>query len=147
MTAHLDLLLERLQQVRKSGPASWRAACPCGHKRPNGEISITEAEDGRVLLHAFCGHAVAEVLGAMGLALADLYPERIKDLTPEGRRRAREAFKQSAWACALRVLAREVTVVLVAAGMLRHGQALNDDDQARLATALQRIDDARTVLA
>lgn len=141
-----DLLLSRFGRVRKTGPASWRAACPCGHKRPNGEIAITEAGDGRVLLHAFCGHSTAEVLSAVGLELADLYPEPIKDLTPEGRRRAHEAFKQSAWACALRVLTREATVILVAAGMLRHGHGLTDDAYARLATAMQRIDDARAVL-
>lgn len=145
MTA--DMLLSRLSHVRKSGPASWRAGCPCGHQRADGELSITEADDGRILLHAFCGHSAAEVLGAIGLELVDLYPERIRDVSPEGRARARAEAKRSGWAAALRVLSREATVVLCAAGMLRQGRALSADDDARLSLAMERIDDARAVLA
>lgn len=147
MTAHTDVLLARLQHVRKTGPASWRADCPNGHQHARGSLAITEADGARILLTCFSCHDTPAVLAAVGLELADLYPERIKDPTPEGRRRAREAFKQSAWAAALRVLSREATVVLVAAGMMHEGHALTDDDNARLTTAMQRIDDARAVLA
>jgi len=147
MTARTDVLLARLQHVRKSGPSSWRADCPNGHQRARGSLAITESDDGRILVTCFACHDTPAVLAAIGLELADLYPERIKDPTPEGRRRAREAFKQSAWAAALRVLEREATVCIVAAGMLRAHLALTNDDDARLATAMERIRDARAVLA
>ncbi|MGH8146477.1 MAG: hypothetical protein ACREPY_09095 [Rhodanobacteraceae bacterium] len=142
-----DQLLTRLHGVRKTGPASWRADCPNGHQHARGSLAITEADDGRILLTCFACHDTPAVLAALGLELADLYPERIKDPTPEGRRRAREAFKHSAWAAALRVLEREATVCIVATGMLRAHLALTRDDDARLAMAMQRIADARAVLA
>jgi hypothetical protein len=147
MTARTDVLLGRLQHVRKSGPSSWRADCPNGHQRARGSLAITESDDGRILVTCFACHDTPAVLAAVGLELADLYPERIRDPSPEGRRRAREAFKQSAWAAALRVLEREATVCIVAAGMLRAHLALTHDDDARLATAMERIRDARAVLA
>lgn len=147
MTARTDVLLARLQHVRKSGPSSWRADCPNGHRRARGSLAVTESEDGRILLTCFACHDTPAVLAAIGLELADLYPERIRDITPEGRRRARELFKQSAWAAALRVLQREATVCIVAAGMLRAHLALTPADDSRLAIAMERIRDARAVLA
>ena len=147
MTARTDVLLARLQRVRKTGPSSWRADCPNGHQRARGSLAITESDDGRILVTCFACHDTPAVLSAVGLELGDLYPERIRDLTPEGRRRAREAFKQSAWTAALRVLEREATVCIVAAGMLRAHLTLTCDDDARLATAMDRIRDARAVLA
>ncbi|HKZ10392.1 MAG TPA: hypothetical protein VJL61_06770 [Rhodanobacteraceae bacterium] len=142
----VDLLLVRLQRVRKTGPASWRADCPNGHEHARGSLSITEGDDGRVLLHCFACSDTPGILAAAGMEASDLFPERIKDQTPEGRRRARQAFKQSAWAAALGVLSREATVVACAAGMLRQGHALTAEDDSRLTLAMQRIDDARAVL-
>src|SRR5690242_17429663 len=147
MTARTDVLLSRLQHVRKSGPSSWRADCPNGHQHARGSLAITEAEQGHLMLHCFACSDTPAVLAAIGLELADLYPERIRDPSPEGRRRAREAFKQSAWAAALRVLEREATVCIVAAGMLRAHLALTPADDSRLAIAMERIRDARAVLA
>lgn len=147
MTTRTDVLLGRLQRVRRSGPSSWRADCPNGHRHARGSLAITESDEGRLLVTCFACHDTPAVLSAVGLELSDLYPERIRDLTPEGRRRAREAFKQSAWAAALRVLEREASVCVVAAGMLRAHLALTHDDDARLATAMDRIMDARAVLA
>lgn len=142
-----ETLLARLEHVRKSGQASWRADCPNGHQHARGSLAITEGSDGTLLLHCFACGDVQGILTSLGLELRDLFPERIKDTSPEGRRQARAAFKQSAWAAALRVLSREATVVLVAAGMLRHGETMTPEDDARLSLAMQRIDDARAVLA
>lgn len=142
-----DILLSRLQHVRSTGPASWRADCPNGHQHARGSLAITQADDGRVLAHCFACSDVHGILSAVGLELADLYPERIKDPSPEARQRAREAFKRNGWAAALRVLSREATVVLAAAWMLRNGRTLTADDGARLTLAMQRIDRAREVLA
>lgn len=141
-----DILLSRLQGVRRSGDG-WRADCPNGHQHAKSSLSITQADDGRTLLHCFACSDVHGVLSAVGLELADLFPERIRDPSPESRKRAREGFKRSSWAAALRVLSREATVVLAAAGTLRQGRALTDDDDTRLSQAMQRIDDARGLLA
>ena len=143
----VDVLLPRLERVRSTGPTSWRADCPNGHQHAHGSLAITEAADSTVLLHCFACGDTAGILGAVGLAVGDLFPGRIKDPSPEGRRRAREAFKRNGWAAALGVLSREATVVLCAAGMLRQGHALAPDDDNRLTLAMQRIDSARSVLS
>lgn len=143
----VDRLLSRLQGVRRSGPASWRADCPNGHTKARGSLSITQADDGRVLLHCFaCGDVLA-ILASVGMEIADLCPAQIRDASPEARQRAREALRRDGWRAALGVLVREATVVLAAAGMLRQGHSLTADDDGRLTLAMQRIEDARAVLA
>lgn len=138
-------LLSRLEGVRRSGEG-WRANCPNGHAKARGSLSITEADDGRILLSCFACHDTPAILGKLGLELADLFPERIKDPSPEARQRAREAFKRSAWAAALGVLGREAGVVLLAARDMLAGKALPAGDVERLAQAEDRIARAREVL-
>lgn len=138
-------LLTRLEGVRRSGDG-WRANCPNGHAKARGSLSITEADDGRILLSCFACHDTPAILGTLGLELADLFPERIKDPSPEARQRAREAFKRSAWAAALGVLGREAGVVLLAARDMLAGKALPAGDVERLALAEDRIARAREVL-
>lgn len=140
------MLLSRLDGVRRSGDG-WRANCPNGHARTRGSLSITEADDGRILLSCFACHDTPAILGALGLELADLFPERIKDTTPEGRRAAREAFKRTSWVAALGVLGREAGVVLLAARDVLAGNVLPTTDLERLALAEDRILRAREVLA
>lgn len=140
------MLLSRLDSVRRSGDG-WRANCPNGHAKARGSLSITEADDGRILLSCFACHDTPAILGTLGLELADLFPERIKDTTPEGRRVAREAFKRTSWAAALGVLGREAGVVLLAARDVLAGKVLPTTDLERLAMAEDRILRAREVLA
>ncbi|TAM94639.1 MAG: DNA primase [Rhodanobacteraceae bacterium] len=142
-----ELLLSRLQHVRSSGPNSWRADCPNGHQHARGSLAVTVGDDSRILLVCFACHDTPAILAAVGLELGDLYPERIKDASPEGRQRARDAFKRTAWAAALRVLSREACVVNAAAGWLRQRKTLEDADYGRLVLACERIDRAREVLA
>lgn len=141
-----SLLLARLDGVRRSG-SGWRADCPNGHAKARGSLSITEGDDGRVLLACFACHDTPAILRTLGLELADLFPERIKDPSPEARRAAREAFKRHAWASALGVLGRESGVVLIAARDLLRGHTLPPDDVERLELAEDRIARAREVLA
>ena len=141
----LDVLLARLEGVQRAG-RGYRANCPaCGGS--SRKLSVCEAEDERVLLHCFAGCLAADVLGAIGLSLVDLYPGRIREPTPEGRRAAHAAFKQSAWSAALGVLAVEATVVEVAAAMIHRSEPLSADDMERIRTASRLIHSAREVLA
>lgn len=141
----IDVLLPRLEGVQSAGKG-YRALCPsCGGE--SRKVSIAKADNGTVLLHAFCGCSPAEVVGAVGLTLADLFPRRLADLSPLARAQARAAMRESGWAAALTVLAREATVVLIAARMIAKGTALTDADDTRLAVAVDRIDGARQVLA
>lgn len=138
-------LLSRLEGVKRSGKG-WIAKCPA-HKDRSASFSVAEGREGRVLCRCFAGCELTDVLRAVGLEVADLFPQRLPDTSPEGRAAAREAWRQSGWAAALSVLAREAAIVYIAAGEVAAGRALSAEDQARLATALDRIEGCREVLA
>src|SRR5699024_10826308 len=93
-------ILPVLNGVRKAG-TRWRADCPNGHSNAKGSLAITESDDGLLLMHWFACADTAGIMGSLDLEMGDLYPEPIKDLSPEGRRAARAAFKRKAWAAAL----------------------------------------------
>lgn len=139
------LLLSRLRGVRKHGNG-WRADCPNGHNKARGSLSVAEVDDGRVMLHCFACNDTPGILHALGLAMADLFPERIKDIRPEVRMAAAEAFRRNAWGAALGVLHREATTVLIAANEIHAGKALPRSDVARVGVAVHRIAQAREVL-
>lgn len=141
----VDLLLERLSGVRKT-PRGWSARCPA-HEDRSASLSVAEGHDGRTLVRCFAGCELLAVVRAVGLEVADLFPERLADTSPAGRAQAREAWRQNGWAAALGVLARESAIVGIAARELTEGRALAGDDHARLLTAIDRINDAREVLA
>ncbi len=139
----LDLLLARLQGVRRT-VNGWIALCPA-HADRSASLSIAATDDGCVLLNDFAGCGAADVVAAVGLSLSDLFPDRMRDDSPNGRRAARAAFRQSAWSAALGVLAREATVVLCVTSLMPRN-ALAAEDAERLALAIERIDHARQVL-
>lgn len=139
-----DLVLSRLERVRPSG-AGWTARCP-GHQDRTASLSIGTSKDGRPLIHCFAGCTIGDVLGAIGLTVGDLYPRRLRDLSPEGRRQARRLATIADWSAALGVLEREAGVVLIAGGDLANEKPLTLPDHQRLALAIQRIEAARLVL-
>lgn len=139
-----DRLLERLDHVRKSGKG-WTARCPA-HPDKSSSLSVAEGRDGRVLVRCFAGCETLAVVHAVGLELKDLFSERIEDASPQRRAELRELNRQSGWAAALGVLAREATVVALAANQVSKGEPLAIDDLARLQTAVERIQGCREVL-
>jgi hypothetical protein len=141
----VDRLLPLLRGVTKTGEG-WRADCPNGHRKSRGSLSITEADDGRLLLCCFNCHDTPGLLASLGLEVANLYPEQIRDPSPEARKAAQDAFRRNGWEAALSVLHREIVVVLIACGMLRRQEPLTDEDAARLELAESRIGQAREVL-
>ncbi|MBW8075774.1 MULTISPECIES: hypothetical protein [Metallibacterium] len=140
----IDALLSRLDRVQR-GAHGWRADCPNGHKT-RGALSVAQSDDGRVLLHCFAGCSTADVLGAAGLTLADVMPERLRDDSPEGRRAARERFRLASVTAAAGIIAREAQIVLIAASDTLRGEDLSPADVARLIEAVERIRDAREAL-
>ena len=118
----IDALLHRLERVQRSGQG-WRADCPKGHKT-HGTLSLAQGDDGRLLLHCFAGCSAADVLGTLGLSLADIQPARLRDDSPEGRRTARERFRLASVAAAVGVLEREAELLLIAMGDILRGEPL-----------------------
>lgn len=67
-------LLERLDKVRQERRGQWVACCPA-HVDKSPSLAIGEADDGRVLVHCHSGCSALDVISAVGLQWADLFPE------------------------------------------------------------------------
>jgi len=70
----LAVLRDHGYDPKRSG-SGWTCRCPA-HDDRNPSLSIGTGEDGRALVTCHAGCATAEVLGAIGLRLADLMPPR-----------------------------------------------------------------------
>jgi hypothetical protein len=128
-----ERLLGRLDGVTGSGP-TWRARCPA-HGSRGATLAVREVDDGRVLLHCFAGCEPAEVLGAIGLGLGDLFPDRPAEHR-QGAIRKRDRWDPIDL---LRALRREADVIRIAAEDLARGQALAPGDLERVREAHRRI--------
>ena len=75
----VDVLLARLDGVRRTGANRWVARCPA-HEDRRPSLSITEGDTGAVLAYCFAGCTVASIAAAVGLDVADLFPPRRPDV-------------------------------------------------------------------
>lgn len=131
----VDVLLARVQGAKPRGLHRWVARCPA-HKDRSPSLSIRELDDGRVLIHDFGGCSVESVLDSLGLTCRDLFPERLADhlaRVPNAGSHAHAA------ADALKVMAREAGVLVLAAQDLAAGALLSPKDRARMLEAALRI--------
>jgi len=128
----LERLLNSLVRV-KGRKGSWTASCPA-HDDKSPSLAVRQLEDGRILLHCFGGCSVHDVLGAVGLEMADLFPDG-----GENKKAAKPAFYATDL---LRVIAFETLVVSIGASDMGKGKTLNDKDIQRMKIAAQRIQEA-----
>lgn len=128
----LDNLLSRLEKVKKQG-SGFVACCPA-HQDKSPSMSITEADDGRVLIHCFAGCSTADVLAAIGLEMKDLFPDsglsrdqKKTYFTTKKRRMYRE------------ILGLERTAMQIANNRLSRGEVLSPENQQRYQLAVSRV--------
>ena len=130
----INILLSHVKGVKKAGRAAWMCNCP-SHEDRSPSLKITQAEDGRVLIHCFAGCSPSDILGAVGLTMEDLYEEplfhRAKPLKPG-------IYPRDV----LKALRTEFMIVMISAFDLRKGKALNDVDMSRLDLAYERFSNA-----
>lgn len=129
-------LLDLVDGVRATGSGTWMARCPA-HDDRRPSLAVREMGDGTLLLHCFGGCNAHEVVAAIGLDLADLFPKQRESSATAGVR-ARAKVLISA-RHALEVLEFEATLIATAAFNLVNGHALTADDMARLEVAARRI--------
>lgn len=122
MTAPIDLVLSRLDKVKAAGASKWKACCPA-HDDRDPSLSIREADDGKVLLHCWCGCSARDVAAAVGLELRDLFA---------GSKRRSDQPSQAARQF-------EAMVITVAVEQMRLGKQLSAEDQDRLELAKRRL--------
>lgn len=97
-TQAIEKLIERLSDVKPAGPGKWIARCPA-HDDKTPSLSIATADDGRVLIKCHAGCEAAAVVQAVGLKLADLFPEREKK--SEAPKKTREPLPPGRYVCRL----------------------------------------------
>lgn len=69
----IDGLLPLLDGATQTA-RGWIARCPA-HPDRSPSLSIREGSDGRTLLHCFAGCELQAIVAALGLRLADLFPD------------------------------------------------------------------------
>jgi len=128
-------LLERLDKVQRRGTDQWSARCPA-HDDKGPSLSIKELPDGVVLLHCFAGCEVAEVLAAVGLDIAALFPPKpVGDYTITKTKKPRLLTASQA----LEILAFESLICAMVTADACHGEAISDTDKTRALQAVGRI--------
>ena len=110
--------------------AQYAAKCPA-HDDQSPSLAVRDLGD-RILIHCFAGCEPADIMSAVGLALADLFV-RGEHHVPVHIRERWDARTL------LRLLRTEAGVVLIAANAVADGRPLNPDDMQRLRTAVGRI--------
>jgi hypothetical protein len=90
----LARVLDRLHRVRRSG-RGFVAACP-SHDDRHPSLSVTEANDGKVLLRCFSGGcAFEQIVAALGLEPRDLFPAGSRGGRGEGGNSPRKPIEHS----------------------------------------------------
>ena len=124
-------LLSRLSRVRQIGPNKWLACCPA-HEDRTPSLTVSALADGRILVHDFGGCGASDVMAAVELTLADLFPQPLYH-------RSRPVSQPFTALDALRALRREVAIVAISLADFADGHEV---DRARLQLAADRIADA-----
>jgi hypothetical protein len=135
----VENLILRLDKV-KGRNGSWTARCPA-HADKGPSLAVRENEDGRILLHCFAGCETANVLGALGMDMTDLFPpdSKRRDYPIEGKPSMKPAFFASDL---MRIIHMEALVVQIVAFDIAKGKNPNEETRERMLTAYQRIDEA-----
>ena len=77
-SACVQAVLDRLHGVKAIGADKWAAFCPCHEADGNGHkasLSVAQGTDGRALLHCFGNCPTPDILKAIGMTEADLFPK------------------------------------------------------------------------
>lgn len=119
-------IVSRLDFCKQSGPDSWMARCP-SHDDNGPSLSIKDAGGGRTLIHCHAGCGALDVLAALGLDWAALYPPTDRNYYAEQRQKER---------CV------DELVVEIALSDMRNGKQLSREDRDRASEALRRLENA-----
>lgn len=131
-------LLSKLDKVRQTGPGRWIALCPA-HDDKHPSLSVTETEDGTILIKCWAGCGASEVIAAIGLEFSDLFPNKGGY---KSSKRGRQPFNPKD---ILKILAHESLIVLLVANDLVSGKVISDVDMQRLKVAQEKLANASEV--
>jgi hypothetical protein len=127
-----DVLLKKLNGVKRTGADRWVARCP-SHDDRRPSLGVRTLDDGRTLLICRAGCATAEVLAAVGLTFDALYPERAIEHRVPGEHQPLDAWNT------LRSLPTELAIIIIYVSDVRAGRDISKADHVRFLTAVERI--------
>ena len=131
----IDSLLQRLIKV-KGRNGNWTACCPA-HEDKSPSLAVRQHEDGRILLHCFGGCDVNTVLGALGMTITDLFPEKI------GKDHSLKPIKPAFFATdLLRIIHFEALVVQLVSYDIAKNKPISEQTRERMLKSFERIDEA-----
>lgn len=131
-----DILLNRLDKVRKTGRDTWRACCPAHRGANPNSLSIRQLENGGTLLYCHAHQCQpADIAAAVGLNLDALFPEKTSH---RGKSERRPFFSHEMFKAAI----TEVRLVYLAALNISKGRAISPEEMQRLTVAIERIHNA-----
>lgn len=131
-----EKILAHCRKAKQTGSGTWIACCPAhDDKRPS--LTLRELPDGMLLVHCFAGCSLESIIGACGLKVEDLFPEKItRDMVKPIRQRFPAAD-------VLLMVEQEMNIMAIVAGDLAAGRALSEQDAERMKRARTRIEEAR----
>jgi hypothetical protein len=135
-TKPLWILLERLDHVKKYGDG-YRAKCPAHDGESSNSLSVSEADDGTVLIKCFGQCESLNVLHSIGLEFSDLFPNQITpDMSPVERKKALTRIRERTRLSALKAAASALELEAIVIGMFgnklqlllnEHGHRIESD--------------------
>lgn len=121
-----EILIPKLEKVRKRGSGSWMACCPA-HEDKRPSLSVRSFQDGSISVKCFAGCSTADVLAAVGLNPSDLFPRQHNDYAPGYSQRPGPPWKDL-----ITYLREDLQVVQIGAARLAAGDELTKSDLDRL---------------
>lgn len=115
----IDQLLSSLTKVKRTGDGRWMACCPA-HDDRSPSLTIRQTPD-TVMLYCWSGCSTEEVLAAVSMTFADLYPDHGRDVRPQ-------RFNPND---VLQAMAHHAFYVGCVAETMRH-RSLTEDERDRL---------------
>jgi len=137
-TRPLEVIIPRLEKVKRTGEGKFIARCPAhGDKSPS--LSIKELPDVSLLIHCFSGCETRTVLSAIGLQLRDLYPTPAPWFETQAQRPPAPRFTAHEL---LDLIHFEGLVILLAGKDLSRNTPLSPADLERLGMAVKTLESA-----
>ncbi|MDD5581191.1 MAG: CHC2 zinc finger domain-containing protein [Methylobacter sp.] len=135
MLTKIDNFLNRLENVKQAGTGKWLSCCPA-HDDRSPSLAVKLVDDDKISIHCFAGCAVADIIAAVNLTLADLMPDK-----PQGYDRQKiKAPKFSKYEL-FDLIAFESLILAAAVRMLLSGNSLDPDDLTRINQAEALIEE------
>lgn len=139
----LAYLLSLLAGVTETSTGKWTAFCPSHPDKRSRSLGIKLGNNGGIVLHCFAGCSVEAILAAIGLTFSDLFPDRLEPkyhgVDGYDRHKARRDMPRFSRYELFPKLVLEACILHTAIGDVLAGNALSDNDLARVNQAMETI--------